>query len=42
LEQSFTAHKPLLTAASTFRLGWRHQRSPQQCYLHCVHLVLNV
>ena len=36
LVQSLTAHMPLLTAASTFRLGRRRCRSPQQCYRHCL------
>jgi len=34
LEQSFSAHMPLLTAISTFGLGRRCSSSPQQCYLH--------
>jgi len=35
LEQSFTAHMPLLMAASEFELGKRHWNSCQQCYLRC-------
>jgi len=31
---SFTAHMPLLTATSTFRLGRRRWSSLQECYLH--------
>lgn len=31
LLHNFTAHKPLLTATSTFGLGRRHQSSCQQC-----------
>jgi len=34
LEQSFTAHMPLLTATSAFGLQRRHVISPQWCYLH--------
>jgi len=37
LVQSSTACTPLLTATSTFGLGRRRWRSPQQCYLHCLH-----
>ena len=33
LEQSFTAHMPLLTAAGAFRLERRQQSFPQWCYL---------
>jgi len=36
LVQSFTAHMPLLTAASAFGLGRRHWSSPQQSYLCCL------
>jgi len=37
--QSFTAHMPLLTATSAFRLGRRRWSSPQQCYLHCLRTI---
>jgi len=30
LDQSFTAHKPLLMATSAFRLGRKHYNSPQE------------
>jgi len=35
--RSFIANVPLLTATSAFRLGRRHQSSPQRCYLHYLH-----
>jgi len=31
-----TAHMPLLTENSAFRLGRIRRNSPQQCYLHCL------
>jgi len=34
LEQSFTAHMPLMTATSTFVLRRRCQSSPRRCYPH--------
>jgi len=39
LEQSFTARMPSLKATSAFRLGRRRYSSPQQCYLHCLHVI---
>jgi len=33
LKQSFTAHMPLMTATTAFRLGRRRQSPPQWCYL---------
>jgi len=32
----FTAHMPLLSATSTFKLGTKHYSSLQRCYLHCL------
>jgi len=40
LEQSFTAHTPLLTPTSTSGLGRRWQNSHQQYYLHHLHTIL--
>jgi len=36
--QSFTACTPLLTATSAIKLGRRCWSSPQQCYLHGIHM----
>jgi len=37
--QSFTACMPLLTASSAFILEIRYWSAPQQCYLHCLHML---